>query len=303
MTEGVFSRGGWVARFPLHGWLGVLLIALFWPLNWMLEGLRTHWGFFPLWLGYCLMVDGINRARHGTSLLTRSPRRYAGLFLISIPLWWVFEFVNWRTQNWQYLGRESFSSLEYGLLASLSFSTVVPAVLGSAEFVAGFDFLDRFQDGLRVRPSRGTLWGFLLAGGAMLISLFAWPRLFFPFTWTFVYFLIEPLNAWLGNRTLLDWTRRGDWRPVFALWLGVLMCAFFWEMWNFHSFPKWVYSVPYLGFWPIFEMPFFGYFGYLPFALELFALVHLVQGWLGVPRSDYVVRGLAPASTGAAPSD
>mgnify|MGYP004705017605 CR=1 FL=1 len=54
-TEG--RNGSW----PLHGWLGLTLVAVFWALNWFLSGLRTHWGFFPLWLGYALTVE-IGRA-------------------------------------------------------------------------------------------------------------------------------------------------------------------------------------------------------------------------------------------------
>jgi hypothetical protein len=46
-------------KFPAHGWLGLALVVLFWILNWTLPGARTHWGFFPLWLGYCLSVDGL----------------------------------------------------------------------------------------------------------------------------------------------------------------------------------------------------------------------------------------------------
>ncbi len=128
-------------RFPMHGWLGLGLVAVIWPLNWTLDGLRTQWLFFPLWLGYCLVVDGLSVRRRGTSLLTRSPCRYAGLFLISVPLWWLFEAINLRTRNWHYLGRELIGDVEYGLLASLSFSTVVPAVLGTAECVAGTSLL------------------------------------------------------------------------------------------------------------------------------------------------------------------
>ena len=30
-----------------HGWLGVLLIVVFWPLNWSLPGMRTAYLFFP----------------------------------------------------------------------------------------------------------------------------------------------------------------------------------------------------------------------------------------------------------------
>ena len=38
------------SKFPLHGWLGLGFVTLFWILNWTLPGARTHWGFFPLWL-------------------------------------------------------------------------------------------------------------------------------------------------------------------------------------------------------------------------------------------------------------
>jgi hypothetical protein len=43
-------------------------------------------------------------------------------------------------------------------------------------------------------------------------------------------------------------------------------------MWNYHASPNWYYTIPYVGFWKIFEMPLLGYSGYLPFALELFAM-------------------------------
>jgi hypothetical protein len=61
-----------------------------------------------------------------------------------------------------------------------------------------------------------------------------------------------------------------------ALWLGGLLCGFFWEMWNLHSYPKWIYHVPYDGFWKVFEMPILGYLGYLPFAMELYLMAQLV---------------------------
>jgi hypothetical protein len=269
-----------------------MLIAVFWPLNWGLDGLRTHWGFFPLWLGYALTVDGINVLRRGTSLLTRNWRLYVCLFLISAPIWWSFELVNWRTQNWRYVGRDFFTDLEYFLLASVSFSTVIPAVFGTAELFAGFDFLGRLGRGPIIRRDKRTTRLFFVVGLAMFVLLMLWPRYFFPFTWLFMAFILEPINVWFGNRSIGDWTQKGNWRPVIALWLGVLSCGFFWEMWNYFSYPKWVYDVPLVGFWHIFEMPLLGYFGYLPFALELFAVVHLVMGLLQVKDADYVMTGL-----------
>jgi hypothetical protein len=254
------------------------LVIVFWILNWSLPGLRTDRGFFFLWLGYCLTVDALILMRKGNSPLRRSPRAYVGLFLVSAPAWWLFELFNWRTQNWHYVGREHFTDLQYFVLASLSFSTVMPAVFSTAELVSTLDWIRRVKPGPQITSRPETLRRFSVSGGLMLALLLLWPRYFFPFVWLTVYFILEPLNVRLKNRTLLQYTARRDWRPILALWAGGLICGFFWEMWNFHSYPKWVYQVPHVDFWRIFEMPLLGYGGYLPFALELFALYHLVVG-------------------------
>jgi hypothetical protein len=276
-------------KFPRHGWLGLALALVFWVLNWTLGGLRTHWGFFPMWLGYCLTVDGLVFWRTGTSLLVRSWRHYIGLFLVSAPVWWLFELLNLRTQNWVYLGVESFSPLTYGFFTTLSFTTVIPAVFGSAELVASSEFLKRLKGGPVIKPDGATTAAFFLAGWVMLALMLAWPKVFFPFLWLSLYFILEPVNVWLGNRSLAEWTGVRDWRPVLALWFGVLLTAFFWEMWNFYSYPKWVYFVPWADWLHIFEMPLLGYGGYLPFALELSAIYHLISGAFGRRRTDYVL--------------
>jgi hypothetical protein len=51
-----------------------------------------------------------------------------------------------------------------------------------------------------------------------------------------------------------------------------LVAGFLWEFWNFWAGSHWEYSIPYLNFWRVFQMPVFGYTGFLPFALEVFAL-------------------------------
>ncbi len=282
-------------RWPRRGWLGLALVAVFWPLNWLLPGLRTHWGFFPLWLGYALTVDAAAYALRGTSLYARSPRAYAALFVISAPVWWLFEALNARLRNWTYLGADAFSPLAYAFWATLSFSTVMPAVFGAAEMWTGLTRgFPRLRHGPRLRLGPRGLGLMFAAGWLMLAALLAWPRWFFPLLWVSLYAIVEPLNAWLGHRTLLAWLRGGDWRPIAALWSGVLFTAFFWEMWNVFSYPKWVYQVPYLNFWHLFEMPLAGYGGYLPFALELFALYHFIVGLLGRGRTDFVARALVP---------
>jgi hypothetical protein len=265
-------------RFPIHGWLGLGLVLVFWTLNWSLSGLRTHWAFFPLWLGYCLTVDALACWRKGTSLLTRSRRSYAMLFVLSVPGWWLFELLNLRTQNWFYLGAEYFTSFQYFALCSLSFSTVMPAVFGTAELVGTFGWLQRLGRGPTLAPTRMNLIVLFLLGWSMLALLLLWPRYFFPFLWLSVYLILEPINAVMGNRSLLRYTAGGDWRPHLALSVGCVICGFFWEMWNYWSYPKWVYEVPVFGFLRVFEMPLLGYLGYVVFAWELFALYHLLAG-------------------------
>jgi hypothetical protein len=259
-------------RFPAHGWIGLCLVLLFWGINWFASGLRTHWAFFPLWLGYALVVDALTYRRSGTSLLTRNKRKYLALFLLSAPIWWLFEALNLRTQNWFYEGASAFSPLAYAFWTTLNFTTVIPAVFGAAELAATFPFVRNACRGPVIPPSRAVLWGFFLSGWVMLGLMLAFPDIFFPFLWISLYFILEPINAWRGKKTLFEWTKRGDWSPVLALWVGVLLTAFFWEMWNFYAYPKWIYRIPWANCCHIFEMPLLGYGGYLPFSLELSAL-------------------------------
>jgi hypothetical protein len=274
-------------KFAWHGWLGASLVVLFWTLNWSLKGLRTQWAFFPLWFGYSLTIDALVLFRTGTSLLTRSWRRYIGLFLVSSPVWWLFELVNGHLHNWQYLGAEQFSTFMFWMWATLNFSTVIPAVLGSSELLRSF--LKKPINGPIIRPSKSITLAFFASGWVMLALMVIWPQIFFPFAWISFFFILEPVNIWLGYRSLAEWTGKGNWQPVISLWLGVLLTAFFWEMWNYHSYPKWIYHVGWGNWLHIFEMPLLGYGGYLPFALELFAMYHLIAGLFGQGRTIYVI--------------
>jgi hypothetical protein len=278
--------GSWPAR----GWLGLGLTALFWALNWKLDGPRTQYCFFPLWLGYSLTVDALVFARKGESMLSRSRRGWLLLFLFSVPAWWLFELLNLRTQNWEYLGRDLFSDLEFALYATLNFSTVMPAVFGTAELAGTLGPIRNLKRGRTIEPSRRVLAGMSVAGWTMLALLLLRPRYFFPFLWGSLYLIIEPVNVRLGNRSLFRYLRDGDWRPVIALACGALVCGFFWEMWNYFSYPKWTYEVPFVGFLRIFEMPVLGYLGYPPFALQLYAIYNLLAGLTGAGRAQRTVR-------------
>ena len=259
-----------------QGWVGLVLLMACWPLNWTLAGPRTAYLFFPLWLGYILVVDAFVVFRSGSSPLTRSRRAFAMLFVASAPVWWLFEAINQRTGNWEYIGSNTFTELEYYSLCTISFSTVMPAVFETAELLRSFRWTERFASGPRLRPKPATKSGLFLTGIGMFVMLLVWPGYFYPFVWISLVLILEPLNSWLGRRHLLEFVEHGDWRPVIRLSVGALICGFFWEMWNYYSYPKWIYHTPGAQFLHVFEMPLLGYGGYIPFALELFELRSLL---------------------------
>ena len=270
-------------QWPARGWVGLILVAVCWPLNWTLPGTRTSYLFFPLWLGYILVADGLVQTQTGTSIWTRSRRDFVLLFLISAPVWWSFELINLRTGNWEYLGPELFDPLQL-LLSTISYTVVVPAVFETAELIRNFPWMDRLASGPRLPATRALFVGLFVVGLAMLAATLAWPNIFYPFTWIALVFILEPVNHWRGRPYFLNELRAGDWRTVISLSLGALVCGFFWEMWNYYSFPKWVYHIPGLAFFHIFEMPLLGYGGYVPFALELYALKNFL--WPSGPRLE-----------------
>jgi len=253
----------------------VVLVAV-WGANWSLTGLRTHLLFFPLWTAYVFAVDGWLELRSGSSPWSRSRSEVASLFVWSAPGWWLFELFNLRLRNWEYLGAEHFGDLEYGLLCTLSFTTVLPAVLVTAELVRSFDWIERFASGPRIAPTPVLLRGLACAGLLSLAATLIWPRQAYPLLWVGGVLVLEPLCQWLGRGGLLDDLERGDWRPWASLWTAGLVCGFLWELWNALSYPKWTYHVPGVEFAHLFEMPALGYLGYLPFALQLALLRRLV---------------------------
>jgi hypothetical protein len=271
-------------RFAPQGWLGFFLLAVCWPLNWLLPGERTAYLFFPLWLGYIFTVDALVCWRGGASLWTRSRGGFVLLFILSAPAWWLFELINNRTGNWEYLGASGFTPLEYNVLCTLCFSTVMPAVFETAELARTFGWVKSLRPGVRI-PDTLRVNALMLATGLLMLSAtLLWPKFCYPFVWISLVLILEPLNRWLGRPHLLEWLAHGDWRPVVSLALGALICGFFWEMWNEWSWPQWIYHTPGVEFLRVFKMPLPGYGGYIPFALELFALKNFL--WPRGPKLE-----------------
>jgi hypothetical protein len=263
---------------PCRLWAGLALLLGSWWLAWFGSAPFSEHTFFPLWLGYILAVDGLTARRSRTSLCARDWRRFALLFVCSIPLWWLFEFANRFLANWRYLLPRPYHPLAYTLLASLSFSTVMPAIFVTAELVRTFAPFAPSRRSIPIDLSRLGLLALSVSGFIVFLLSLAFPRHFFPLVWIGLFLALDPLNAILGNPSISAQVRDGRWDTVLVLFAAGLICGWFWEMWNVFSMPKWVYDVPVVERPKLFEMPLLGYGGYLPFALEVFAFWSFMTG-------------------------
>ncbi len=276
-----------------------MLIGVAWPTSWLQLQPLAEYSFFPLWLGYILIVDALVLRRERTSLLARNPKAFLGMFLASMPLWWAFEGLNHFTQNWQYLGASEYSAWRYFLVASWHFSVVIPAIFETAELIGSFGFLNRFLLGPVLPSPRALPAGAMVLGIAILASIVLWPDYAFAGAWLCLLLLLDPINYLQGRPSILAWLQRGDWRVVVTLGTGALVCGWFWEMWNYWAFPKWEYTIPLVDFAHVFEMPLLGYVGYVPFGLEVYAGYHFLAGLfervpkvsLGVARTNLPLVG------------
>ena len=271
---GLVGRPSGGQSFPVWGWWAAGWTLVWWWLAWTRQPWFA-WGqrytFTPLWLGLILTVNALTAAGGGDRLMRRAPRRWLGLFGASAGFWWVFEWLNRFVHNWHYLGVEGVGPREYAIHSTVCFSTVLPAVAGVREWLAT---RPRLQARLAAGPAwtglthRGNGAALVTAGAAGLLLTGAQPLYFYPALWA------APLLLGVGFAVLGradGWWRglaAGDWRDAGSWALAALGCGLFWELWNLHSQAKWIYTVPFVQRWRVFEMPLLGYSGYLTFGLE-----------------------------------
>jgi hypothetical protein len=237
--------------------------------------------FFPLWLGFIVTVNALTQRRTGTCLMRRTPRRWLALFAASAAFWWLFEWLNRFVRNWHYLGVEDFGAVAYALHATVCFSTVLPAVAAVAEWLASHPgWRRRVQagpvcGGIETRAAAKALWFF---GAAALVLTGAFPQLFYPALWVAPLALLLGEPALAGRDGVGHEMARGDWTRAATWMTAALICGLFWELWNWHSAAKWIYTVPGVERWHVFEMPLLGYAGYLPFGLECLLVAERIIG-------------------------
>lgn len=267
--------------FRKYGVLGLLMV-IFAQLNFFI-GIQpfASWYFPIIWFGYILLIDAIIYKLRGHSLISNRPKHFVVMLFLSATFWWFFETVNFILQNWYYTGIEVFGSRLIALtFATLSFSTVVPAIFETTDLVRTIHFFDHLMLKKKHEITKRFLHTMMGLGLVFLILTITLPKYFFPLVWIAFFLLLDPFNYLHKRPSIISHLKDRKLIIPVSLFIGGTICGFFWEFWNFWAVPQWHYSIPLAELMSlnvrVFEMPVLGYLGYGPFAWELYSMYYFV---------------------------
>src|SRR5213593_2723365 len=167
------------SKFPLHGYVGLLVIATAEGLLFAGNQFVGHW-FTPIvWTGYILFVDALVYKLEATSLLMTERLEFVVIVLISIAGWWLCEFYNaprfWKSNSelwWHY------HNLEPNLMLrrvgyDWAFATIFPLLFITAELL-GLTIFKRWDRSKAIKLSKPVLIIMIILGalGAIVPLLY-----------------------------------------------------------------------------------------------------------------------------------
>lgn len=266
------------AQFKLYGWVGILILVLS-EILLIKDNLFIKIWFTPImWTGYILLADALIYKLRGTSLITDRFLQFLFMLPYSVVCWLIFEAYNLHLHNWKYVGLPV-NMVQRILGYVWAFATIFPGILLTSELIDVLGLFDRIRvKRFKFKPS--TLYFIIFVGLVFLLVPILAPAkiaifLFGPVWMGFVLFL-DPINYLIGGNSLFKELENGRLNKLFSLFLSGLICGFLWEFWNYWAAAKWVYIFPYLTNPRIFEMPLFGFLGFLPFAVECYVMWEFV---------------------------
>ncbi len=262
--------------FQLNLFVGILIFLLAVALLGLGSSFMKVWFYCFAWWSFILFMDGLNFRKNKTSPLAENPWLFHSTAFFSVFIWLIFDLFNLRLENWSYHNLPP-NLGERWLGYFIAFGSVVPAI---KEISFYFESVLKGKKAalFQIKVSTLMLKIFFLLGLSFVFLPIFWPNLFFPLVWLCFIFLLEPLNYWLKNETLLADLEQRDWSRVWSWVLAGLVAGILWELFNFWAGTHWEYNLPYLNFGRVFQMPVLGYTGFMPFALEIFAFYHLLAG-------------------------
>ncbi len=285
-----------------EGIVGLFLIIL------MEIGLALKIQFFLVfatpvaWTGYILLVDYLNFRLTKKSFIIGSPLKFILIFIVSIILWWMFEWFNIFVSNWRYFNLIKPISVRY-IGYFWAFGTILPGLLFTTDLIKNLHIFSKIE--FRKFKITPKLLAILIFIGLIFLfipvisfsskfvnyasdsALFFWLNYILPysvrqylaaFVWLGFIFLLDPILYLLSREDSILWEiENGKVETLFSLILSGFICGFLWEFWNFWAITKWKYFVPILPNVKLFEMPVLGFFGFPAFAIEMYLLYNFIR--------------------------
>ena len=255
--------------------------------------------YMSAWYPTLILLDSAVAARTGRYYLITRPRFALSLLGWSAVLWFFFEVINFRVQNWYYVSLPPDLPVRW-LGIAIAFATVLPAIFlaerlleGGGRGGRGAFVADRWPT---FKVGRGLLRGLFVAGVAFVVLSLLWPRIFFPLIWGALTLLLEPWNYSRDpDRSLVGDLAAGRPGRFLRLLVGGAFIGFIWELYNIEARAKWIYTVPGFEDFKLFEMPLLGFVGFPVLALDCFVVYQsLVLAGVAVPPELGLNRRIPP---------
>jgi len=269
--------------FPLHGIFGIVLLLLSEIAVFKKIDPFYSWFYCFAWWSYILSIDAVIYRLKGNSLIVNRTREFFLMIPWSIFLWLIFEVANLSLKNWYYTNLPH-AMVERWMGYAVAYGTVLPGMFETAEFL---ETLGLFKS-LKIKKTALSPGGhsvLILLGALCLVSSVLVPEYFFPLIWVGFIFLLDPLNYRFAGKSLLKDLEDGIPRKICLFLVAGLICGFLWEFWNFWALSKWIYTVPFFEGTRGFEMPFPGFLGFPPFAVQVYVMYNFIslfrsgRGW------------------------
>lgn len=233
------------------------------------------WFYQLAWAGTLAVLGGGLAWRTGRWPLSGAAA--ASLFFWSAPLWYFFELLNLRLENWYYVWLPGDRWVGWAG-AFLAFTTVLPALHLAYRWAGELGLAQSWRrPRFRVRGRHLALTAGL---GVAFVGLSMWrPRAFYPLVWGAVTLLLEPWNYRRNpGGSLLGDLARGRYARIVRLLAGGLFIGLLWEAYNSFALARWIYTVPGLEGMKLFEMPLPGFLGFPVLALDGYVAYRALEG-------------------------
>lgn len=270
-------------RFPIHGFIGFVFLLISEILHLKKVEPFYSWFYCFAWWSYIIAIDGIIYCIKRNSLIINRTKEFFLMIPWSIFIWLIFEAANLSLKNWYYINIPH-SIIERWLGYAVAYGTVLPGLFETKELLESLGLFRKVKGKKIIIPvEKHNL--LILLGVICLVSSILIPRYFFSLIWVGFIFLLEPFNYRFGGRSILKDLEEGRPGRIYLLLLSGLICGILWEFWNFWARSKWIYTVPFFEERKGFEMPFLGFLGFPPFALEAYVMYEFIslfrfqRGW------------------------